>query len=194
MLTCKKPSTCDLTFPELCLSPNNVYCCLWKSLYGLKKHHGHSSHKTLRKSKWSIFFRRTSRGCTILLIISMACSAGNNATCINDLKSHLISTFKMKDLGSLTTSRSWISRTKDGISIYQRKYAENLLSMACLTQILRSQILLELNAKLHKANKVAFVDPKLYRQLVGNLLYLNMRFRIQWWSSFRNGWSLFGED
>ena len=51
----------------------------------------------------SLFIRRTSRGCTILLIyVDDMIISGNDVVGISNLKSHLMRTFKMNGLGFLT--------------------------------------------------------------------------------------------
>lgn len=76
----------------------------------------------------SLFNRRTSRSCTILLIyVYDMIISGNNAAGISSLKSHLMNSFKMKDVGPLTNFLGLeVSRNKDGIRVVQTKYADDL--------------------------------------------------------------------
>lgn len=60
-------------------------------------------------------------------------------------------TFKMKDLGHLTYFLGLqISRTKDGISVSKRKYAEDLLSFAHLMDARPFDTSLKFNVKISK--------------------------------------------
>ena len=70
-----------------------------------------------------------SHGCTILLIyVDDMIIRGNDAVGISKLKTYLIKTFKMMDLGSLTYFLGLeIFRTKEGIRVGQTKYIEDLV-------------------------------------------------------------------
>lgn len=98
----------------------------------------------------SLFIPRTARGCTILLLyVDDMILSGNDAIGIKELKTHLMRTFKMKDLGPQTYFLGLeISRTKEGIGVNQRKYAEDLLASARLTNARHCGTPLELNVKL----------------------------------------------
>ena len=61
--------------------------------------------------------------------------SSNDAAGTKDLKCHLTQTFKMKDLGPLTYFLGLeISRSKRGMCIHQRKYAEDLLVYVCFSE------------------------------------------------------------
>ena len=97
--------------PGYACPPKHV-CKLKRSLYGLKQAprawfdkfrtsilqaNFHQS-----PSDSSLFIRRTSRGCTILLIyVDDMIISGNDTVGIADLKIHLMHAFQMKELGSL---------------------------------------------------------------------------------------------
>ena len=60
--------------------------------------------------------------------------SGNDTVGISELKTHLMRTFKMKDLGSLTYFLGLqVSRSKDGIRINQTKYVDDLIKSARLS-------------------------------------------------------------
>ena len=88
-------------------------CKLKKSLYGLKQ----APHAWFEKFRYailqagfyqspndtSLYIQHTSQGCTIsLLYVDDMILSGNDVVGIATLKSHLMSNFKMKDLGHLT--------------------------------------------------------------------------------------------
>lgn len=100
----------------------------------------------------SLFIKRTHRGCTLLLLyVDHMIISGNYDSGIAALKLELMKIFKMKDLGPVTYFLGLeITHSKDGIQIRQKKYAEDLLSLAHLTDSKESDTPLELNAKLSK--------------------------------------------
>lgn len=62
----------------------------------------------------------------------------------------------------------------NGIHVHEQKYAEDLLSLAHLTDFKISDTPLELNAKFHKKEGSPLSDPTLYCCPVGSRLYLMM--------------------
>ena len=101
--------------------------------------------------------------------------SGNDVTGIIALKSYLMHYFKMKDLGHLTYFLGLeISCTQNGIRIKQKKYAEDLLFLAHLTDCKIFDTPLELNSKLRGEEGDHLPDPTIYRRLVGSLIYLTM--------------------
>ena len=101
--------------------------------------------------------------------------SGNDVTGITTLESYLTRYFKMKDLGHLTYFLGLeISRTQKGISIRQKKYVEDLLSLAHLTDYKIFDTPMELNSELCRGEGDPLPDPTIYRRLVGSLIYLTM--------------------
>lgn len=97
----------------------------------------------------SLFVRRTPHGCTLLLLYVDDMISGNDVSRISTLKTYLMHHFKMKDPGPLTYFHVHeITHSKAGIPICQKKYAEDLLSMAQLTDSKVYDTPLECNAKL----------------------------------------------
>lgn len=121
-----------------------MVCRRKKSLYCLKQG-PHASFENFRKvilqaklsqspNDHSLFIRRTPRRCTILLVyVDDNIISGNDDLGIRELKTYLMHKFAMKDLAQLTYYLGLeIQRTKAGIHVHQRKYAENVLSLAHL--------------------------------------------------------------
>lgn len=67
-----------------------------------------------------------------------------------------------------------IARTKEGIYVCQRKYALELLNETGMLGCKPSSIPMEPNQKLSKDDGEAFDDTKLYRRLIGKLIYLTI--------------------
>ena len=115
-------------------------CCLWKSLYGLKKSPRAWFDKFsqaiekfgLQKSKSDHFvFYRNSSSSIILLVVYVddIVITENDSTRISSLKSFLHSQFHTKDLGMLRYFLGVeVMRSDHGIFLSQRKYVLDLLS------------------------------------------------------------------
>ena len=79
----------------------------------------------------------------------------------------------MKDLGHLSYFLSLeVSSNSTGYYLSQAKYASDLLSRAGLTDTKVVSTPLEMNARLTPLDGIPLSDATLYRQLVGNLVYL----------------------
>lgn len=101
--------------------------------------------------------------------------SGNDTTCIRELKGYLFRTFKTKDHVIQRTSLGLNPLCNlNGIHVHQQKYAEDLLSLAHLTDFKISRTPLELNAKFHKKEGSPLYDTTLYCCPVGSWLYLMM--------------------
>ena len=81
----------------------------------------------------------------------------------------------MKDLGTFSYFLGLkVTFSSDGYYFSQAKYASDLLSKADLTDSKTISTLLELNVKLNTTDGEPLSDATLYRQLVGNLIYLTV--------------------
>ncbi|XP_034708962.1 uncharacterized mitochondrial protein AtMg00810-like [Vitis riparia] len=81
----------------------------------------------------------------------------------------------MKDLGHLSYFLGLeITHSIDGLYITQAKYASDLLSQVGLTDSKNVDTPVELNAHLTPSGGKPLSKPSLYRQLVGNLVYLTV--------------------
>lgn len=159
-----------------------------KSLYGLKKAPRAwfdkfrfvilqaNYYQSSNDNDSSLLIRRSSRGCTILLIhVDDMILSGNDQASISELKSHLKSTFKMKDLGPLTYFLGLeILWNMDGIRVTQSKYADQLIHFARLGDARTFATPIELNVKISKEDGHPLTNSTLFRRLVGSVLYLTM--------------------
>lgn len=103
---------------------------------------------------------------TMLLYVDDIIINGNEASGITAFNTCLMRTFKMKDLGALIYFLGLISHTKGGIRIHQRKYAEDLLSLAHLTDSKITDTPSELNVKIHREEGSPLLDPTLNADFV----------------------------
>jgi hypothetical protein len=99
----------------------------------------------------------------------------NDLSEIQELKDFLSQNFEMKDLGHLNYFLGLeITSSDDGFYLTQAKYTSDLLSQAGLTDHKIVDTPIELNARLTPSSRELLPDPTLYRQLVGNLVYLTV--------------------
>ena len=81
----------------------------------------------------------------------------------------------MKDLGILSYFLGLeVSHNFEGYYLSQAKYAFDLLSRVAITDGKTVSTPLELNSKLTPLDDTPLDEPTLYRQLVGNLVYLTI--------------------
>ncbi|KAG7583985.1 Retrotransposon Copia-like N-terminal [Arabidopsis suecica] len=112
----------------------------------------------------------------LLVYVDDIVIAGNNDATIEVLKNDLAKAFKLRDLGPLKYFLGLeIARTKEGISVCQRKYTLNLLEETGLLVCRPSTILMEPSLKLSQhSDEPEIENPKTYRRLIGKLMYLTI--------------------
>lgn len=158
--------------------PNQV-CELIKSLYGLKQASRkwyekltsilieHQFHQANLDN--SLFIKKTDTTFTPLLVyVDDIILAGNLMTEFNQIKKVLHHIFQIKNLGQLKYFLSLeFAHSKQGITLYQRKYCLNLISDV---ELLGSKLVLTLvdpPIKLMNDSSPVYIDTHAYRWLVG---------------------------
>lgn len=179
----------------VCAKPNQVFK-LHKSLYGLKQASRqwfaklssslHSLGYKQSQHDHFLFTKRHGSHLTALLVyVDDLILAGTDSSKINSVKLHLDNQFKIKDLGTLKYFLGLeVARYKRGITIYQQKYALDVLSDAGLLASKPVPTPMARTTKLHVSDSDPFPDAAAYRKLVGRLLYLtntipNISFSVQ---------------
>ena len=128
-----------MVLPPSFHSKREVVCKLNKSLYDLKQASRQLFSKFSNaliqlgfhqsKTDYSLFTRNSSGSSVALLVyVDDVLIASDNAQAMADLKVLLDKQFKLKDLGDLKFFLGLeVARSKEGISLCQRKYALELL-------------------------------------------------------------------
>ena len=110
----------------------------------------------------------------ILVWVDDIIVASGSMTVVSDVKKALEATFHMEDRGRL----HWflglrIRREEDKVTVDQERYIETMLERFQMDQCKPSRTPADLNLKLQTAqNGDEEVDQRIYRSLVGSLLYL----------------------
>ncbi|CAA7026211.1 unnamed protein product [Microthlaspi erraticum] len=114
----------------------------------------------------------------ILIYVDDMIISGNEKVGIQETKSYLQSVFEIKDLGTLKYFLGIeVCRARKGLFISQRKYILDLLNEVCKKNAKPAKTPLEDSYKTHQGeigDNELFHDPKLYRQIVGKLIYLTL--------------------
>ena len=99
--------------------------------------------------------------------------AGNDITEIDHVKQQLDMDFSIKDLGNLKFFLGFeVARNNEGICLYQRKYALELLEEAGILAAKPNSVPMDYSHKIHQNMGEALEDPARYRRLIGRLLFL----------------------
>ena len=172
-------------FEKLDSSGNKLVCKLNKSIYGLKQA-AKNWYEELAKFLIQQNFKRSKNDYCLftkidnknkLFVLSWVDDlviAGSNENDIEELKKTLEGKFKMDDRGKLEWFLGMqISQERDKITLDQEKYIENVIEKFGMQDSNPSKTPAENNLKLVKAaDNEQLVDEKLYRSLVGSLLYI----------------------
>nr|XP_009776535.1 PREDICTED: uncharacterized protein LOC104226282 [Nicotiana sylvestris] len=157
---------------------------------------GHVSATVLKKlisqSQYdrSLFIKKTAEGITMVLIyVDDMLITGDSLKLIEETKSHLQQSFKMKDLGELKYFLGIeFARSKQGILMHQRKYTLELISETDIAAAKLAITPLDVYMKLttteydehiKKTKSTTLMNEELadinsYQRLIGKLLYLTM--------------------
>lgn len=104
----------------------------------------------------------------ILFYVDDVIVIGDNLETIERLKSALNEWFRIKDLENLKYFLGMkVVRSKEGISMCQRRYAIDLLTKVRIIRSKPSKIPLKHNLRLSKNEGELLSNPVIYRRLVG---------------------------
>ena len=125
---------------------------------------------------FALFFRCTDKGTILLLLyVDDMIITSDDLSGIHELKDFLRQQFKIKDFEHFNYFLGLeITHSTNGLYITQAKYAYKLLSQARLTDCKTVDTPIKLNAHLTPSRRKSLFNPSLYRQLVGNLVYLTV--------------------
>ena len=162
-----------------------LVCKLKKSLYGLKQSgrnwncllHGYLTQERFIQSLADpcVYVKSTEFGLVIAIVwVDDIIIAGSNTDVLKKAKESLMMRFKMKDLGVLSWFLSIQFKCgKDCIEMNQRKFVEKILERFNMSDCKPKAVPCELGAnKTSAVNESEFENVKLYREIVGSLIYL----------------------
>jgi len=168
------------------LLPKRPVCRLVKSLYGLKQASRQWFHKfsgVLIQNGFmqslfdpTLFVRvREDTFLALLVYVDDIMLVSNKDSAVIEVKQILAKEFKLKDLGQKRYFLGLeIARSKEGISISQRKYALELLEEFGFLGCKPVPTPMELNLKLSQEDGALLLDASHYRKLIGRLVYLTV--------------------
>ncbi|KAA0054884.1 Beta-galactosidase [Cucumis melo var. makuwa] len=161
-------------------------CKLQKSLYGLKQSprawfdrfttfvksqgysQGHSDHTLFTKAS------KTGKIAILIVYVDDIVLTGDDQTEISQLKQRMGDEFEIKDLENLKYFLGMeVARSKEGISVSQRKYTLDLLTETGMLGCRPADTPIEFNCKLGNSDDQVPVDKEQYQCLVGKLIYLS---------------------
>ena len=168
-----------------------LVCKLNKSIYGLKQAAKNwyealanlliSSGFHRSRNDYCLFVRKDADGIFsyVLVWVDDIIVAGASNEIIDEIKSLLEKNFKMDDRVELHWFLGMrILRSEDGITVDQEKYIANVLKQFNMSDSKPKVTPAEVNLKLVKDDgEHQLVDTKLYRSLVGSLLYIGKQTR-----------------
>lgn len=158
---------------------------LRKSLYGLKqsprawfdrfmkaiKKHGYAQ----AQADHTLFFKHNGDKVAILIVyVDDIILTGDDVEELARIKAGLAVEFEMKDLGKLRYFLGMeVARSREGISVSQRKYVLDLLSETRMLGCKPAETPMDPNVKLNSQSNSVPVDRGRYQRLVGKLIYLS---------------------
>lgn len=176
---------CMVPLPGLHVPNSQVVCRLDKSLYGLKQASRQWNAKLIEfliecgyvqfKADYSLFTKSSTTGFTVVLVyVDDLVLAGDDIGEIESLRKRLHDDkFSIKDLGKHKYFLGFeVARSAKGITLYQRKYALDLLKDSGLLGAKPASTPMDYHLKLHKEGGDPLPNPFIYRRLVRKLLYL----------------------
>ncbi|TYK24437.1 reverse transcriptase [Cucumis melo var. makuwa] len=129
---------------------------------------GHSDHTLFTKAS------KTGKIAILIVYVDDIVLTGDDQTKISLLKQRMGDEFEIKDLGNLKYFlRMEVARSKEGISVSQRKYTLDLLTETGMLGCRPADTPIEFNCKLGNSDDQVPVDKEQYQCLVGKLIYLS---------------------
>ena len=162
----------------------HLVCKLHKSLYGLRQSPRAwypRLHTTLlawqltqSHSDPNLYFAHISNNTIVLLVyVDDILIIGSNFRLITQLKEHLQCTFQTNDLGPIHRYLGvQFDKVSTGLHMHQTEYALSILSLFNMEDCTPSFTPLLEGSTLSKDSGTPHVDVKIYRMLVGKLLFL----------------------
>ena len=161
-------------------------CRLHKAIYGLKQSprawFSKFSEVVLKfglrrcHSDRFVFSHTSNRGKILLIVyVDDIIITGDDKQSIDDLKIYLQNSIRTKDLGKLRYFLGIeVARSKEGISLSQRKYVLDILEEIGLLGSKPVETPMDPNVKLYEDQEELLSNPERYRCLVGKLNYLTI--------------------
>lgn len=171
---------------DQCPSGGRPVCKLHKSIYGLKQASRQWFDKFTfallilgfrqSKSDYSLFTRSVGSSFVALLVyVDDIIITGPSEKILADLKTHLNTAFKLKDLGPLRYFLGLeLARSSKGIHLSQRNYVLHLLEDTTFLASKPCNLPMDPNVKLQLDQGDLLQEPSVYRRLIGRLLYLTI--------------------
>ncbi|PKU75288.1 Retrovirus-related Pol polyprotein from transposon TNT 1-94 [Dendrobium catenatum] len=167
------------------LHPNHV-CKLKKALYGLKQsprewYSTLSTHllrygfKISNSDQSLLTYKHGNIQLYILIYVDDILLTGNSPPEISRLLTNLQSTFQMRLLGSLSQFLGIQTvKTKTGLLLHQQPYARKIIERAGMSSSKPVSTPLACKYTIRENSNAVFINPNLYRQLIGSLQYLTL--------------------
>ncbi|KAA0032563.1 Cysteine-rich RLK (receptor-like protein kinase) 8 [Cucumis melo var. makuwa] len=129
---------------------------------------GHSDHALFTKAS------KTGKIAILIVYVDDSVLTRDDQTEISQLKQRMGDEFEMKDLGNLKYFLGMeVARSKEGISVSQRKYTLDLLTETGMLGCRPADTPIEFNCKLGNSDDQVPVDKEQYQHLIGKLIYLS---------------------
>ncbi|KAL4021159.1 hypothetical protein IC575_019950 [Cucumis melo] len=129
---------------------------------------GHCDHTLFTKVS------KTRKIVVLIVYVDDIVLIGDDQTEINQLKQKMGDEFEIKDLGNLKYFLGMeVARSKEGISVSQRKYTLDLLTETGMLGCRPADTPIEFNCKLGNSDDQVPVDKEQYQRPVGKLIYLS---------------------
>ncbi|KAK9148869.1 hypothetical protein Scep_007626 [Stephania cephalantha] len=109
----------------------------------------------------------------ICLYVDDIIYTSSSSSLLNKFKSQMMHEFEMSDMGLLHYFLGLeVSQVEDGVFLSQRKYANDLLNKFGMSNCKPAATPMNLNEKLQLQDGAEMADAKLFKSLVGGLIYL----------------------